>query len=224
MWELDFGGGAFLTSHTCLTLDGSDNLYIAANARETFLGPSGEPPLVNTLAADNIAGLVVMKIDPDGAYQWHHLYGTYGEYAMQTESAGCMHIDDNGSLLVSGMVDGGGLIAPQGQTPLNTYVPGDYNYDILLKLDTDGRYYWHMRLNPGSYAGGFLVAGDHSDGIYLHDWYDPAWNYTEPFLSNPPLYPYAGSRDALLIKLKDDPPNLPPTLKLYPMIIGIPIA
>jgi hypothetical protein len=170
-----------------LAVDGDGGLYLAGRSTATWDGPAGQDPLH---AHSGAADLVVLKLDTDGAYQWHTFYGStstdYG-YALAV---------DGGGVYLTGWSDAT-WNGPAGQGPLHAHSGGD---DLLaLKLDSSGAYQWHTFYGSGESDLGRALAVDGDGGLYLTGYSYATWDGPEP-----PLHDYTGGYDLVALKLDTD--------------------
>jgi len=188
-WHSFYGSGNNDEGHA-IALDGSGSIIVAGQSGASWDGPGPTLPL-NGYAG--LSDITVLKLDGDGAYQWHTFYGS-GNH----DQGFGLALDGSGNIVVAGgsnaTWDG-----PGGQTPLNTHVG---NYDIsVLKLNSDGAYQWHTFYGSGSGDDGRAVALDGSGNILLTGQSEATWDGPGP---TPPLNANSGGWDINVVKLDSD--------------------
>lgn len=136
---------------TALTTDAAGNIFLTGS----FTGSVNFGAL--DLQSAGFADVFVVKLGPDGAYQWAN---TYGDATDQVP--GAIGVDAAGNAVVTGgfqgMVDFGG-------GPLTSVV----SYDVfLVKLNDQGKHVWSKRFgNSASQIGVSLLIEPASSNILL---------------------------------------------------------
>ncbi len=181
-WHIVFGDDDSSQTGDSLAVDGAGNLYVAGKANGLWDGPGGESPLES--ASD---GIFVLKMDKDGAYQWHTFYGGDGAETYDTPS---ISFDEPGDLYVTGYA--GNWNGPNGESPLNP-VTGPF----VLNLDNTGEYQWHTFYE----GGGRSIATDGTGNVYMTGESELSWDGPQ---GQPPLNPYSDERDFVVVKLSDE--------------------
>lgn len=123
-----------------IAVDSDGNAYVAGYASATWGSP------LHAFSGDY--DIVVMKLSPLGAYQWHTFYGAAPTASADgDDEASGIAVDAAGNVYVTGYSDrtwqGPGNLAP-----VNPH-GGDAEYWFVLKLDTNGAYQWHTFYQPG---------------------------------------------------------------------------
>ena len=124
-----------------VAVDAGGNVYITGSAT------LWESPLhLNSGAAD----ILVLKLNANGAYQWHTYYGSD-----KVDEAQGITVDGNGFIYVAGI--GRPFLGSSGQAPLHPFTDDGetaYNDDLfVLKLNPAGAYVWHTWYgSPGEEA------------------------------------------------------------------------
>jgi hypothetical protein len=97
-WHAFFGIGGIGFS---LAIDGFGNLFVAGKSGASWVGPDGQSPLnAHSGSGDNI---VVLKLDPSGAYKWHTFYGSHdnGDWLLTDSCGHSLAVDGVGNLFVA---------------------------------------------------------------------------------------------------------------------------
>jgi hypothetical protein len=172
--------------YTRIAVDGIGGVYIAGSSWGSWNGPAGQQPLHAYCCNDDIA---VLKLDSEGAYQWHTFYG-----ASFDNSRG-IAVDNIEGVYITGL-SYGSFDGSEGQAPLNAYTGG---YDIfVLKLDLAGAYRWHTFYGAASDDIGYGVAVDGNGGVYITGNSSAAWSGPT---GEAPLHSYSGDLEIPVIKL-----------------------
>ncbi|MCX5999367.1 MAG: hypothetical protein NTU41_07175 [Chloroflexi bacterium] len=178
-----------------VAVDSSDGSFIVGRSRDTWNGPSGQQPIHGHSNPGNNADLFVLKLDRNGAYQWHTFFGTAGgaDYAMAAA------VDGDGNIYVTGF-SWGSWDGPLGVLPKHAY-GGGTSEALVLKLDSSGAYQWHTFFGAGSLAEGHAIAVDASGDAYVAMKSDDTWNGPSGEL---PKNDYVGGPDIAVLKLNSD--------------------
>jgi hypothetical protein len=165
-----------------LAVDGNGDVYATGRSGASWHGPNGENPLHAHSGGNDV---LVLKLGPSGAYEWHTFYGSEA----QDEGGSSLAVDGTGNLYVAGWASF--WQGPDGQAPLST---GEGTF--VLELGPDGMYKWHT-FHPG---GGHLTT-DGSGNLYLTGGHF----YWEGPSGQKPLHDYSdplcGHRDIVVLKL-----------------------
>jgi hypothetical protein len=107
-----------------MAVDAAGNIYIAGVSRALWLGNAGQFPIH---AYSSGSDIVVVKLDRNGAYQWHTFYGS-----SDSDSSQAIALDANGNIYVTGdsytTWQGDGNIDP-------LHLHNDMDDLLVLKLD-----------------------------------------------------------------------------------------
>ncbi len=172
-----------------LDLDAVGNLYLAGYSLAAWQGDNNTAPRHPHSGGSD---LLILKLDPQGAYQWHTFYGSaaddYG-YALAIKDA---------RLYVTG-VSPDSWTGDNNQSPVHPYTAGDDA--VILRLDTDGRYQWHAFYGGSSMDEGRALAVDTDGDLYIAGASRTAWNGNA---GAAPLHPFSeGAGDLFILKLRD---------------------
>jgi hypothetical protein len=152
-WHTFFG---YEAAGIGIAVNSNGSVYISGSSHGLWLGPTGQGPLHDYNGLEDI---VVLELDPAGAYQWHTFYGS--PYIDEVYG---LAVDGNGGIYITGtsIYSWNG---PAGQEPKHAYNQG---YDIfVLKLNAVGAYQWHTFYGSTSTDTGDGIAVDNNRGVYI---------------------------------------------------------
>jgi hypothetical protein len=138
-----------------IATDASGNLYITGRSYATWGAP------LNNHSGDS--DIVVLKLDSNGAYQWHTFYGS------DASDAGFGVAVDHGS----GSVYVTGESESDWGEPLHTH--DGFHDTFVLKLNTNGAYQWHTFYGSGAADAGLGIAVDGSGNVYVTGYRHDNW-------------------------------------------------
>jgi hypothetical protein len=149
----DYGGS--------VAVDSNGNVYITGASPVSWTGPGGESPL--HAYTPDLYNLFVLKLDPNGEYQWHTFYGPH----IVEET---VVVDQNGNVYVTGS-SYSSWTGASGENPLHAYTGVEHTdgYNLfVLKLDVDGQYLWHTFFGDSTSCdtNSTSIAVDSSGAIY----------------------------------------------------------
>jgi hypothetical protein len=171
-----------------IAVDPDGNVYVTGFSIIAWNGPQDELP---RHAFDNYWNLFVLKLDSQGAYQWHTFYG-YDDTNM-----GCgIALDGLGGVYAAGQSYTAWL-GDGGAPPLHAFTPGSYELTVL-KLDTDGAYQWHTFYGSEGIDVAWEAVTDASGNVYLAGSSSGSWNGAGDV---PPLHDFTGNMDMVVMKL-----------------------
>jgi hypothetical protein len=157
-WHTFYGNGS---SGDAIALDGSGNVYIAGYSYTTWNGPAGELPLHSS------GNIHVLKLDRDGAYQWHTFYGNVDGKGIAVDNAGNIYVAGYAYYNWYG---------PEGQSPMHAH-PGGSQAIFILKLDSSGGYLWHTFHGTNSRDSvGNGITLDRNNNLYITGYGHQSWN------------------------------------------------
>ncbi|MBE0585537.1 MAG: SBBP repeat-containing protein, partial [Desulfofustis sp.] len=191
LWHTFLGSSADDAAYA-LAVNADGDLYLTGNSQNVWNGPGDTPPLhTNTNVLFDPAGSVfIAKLDSDGYYQWHTLYGMYG-----SDTGRDLGLDPEGNLYITGdMYVDWGFASP---SPVNPYHGSDGNA-LLLKLDANGAYRWHAFFDGFGYG----LALDRLGSVYLTGGSAAGWDGPGTVA---PLYGHSGQTDILILKTYTSP-------------------
>ena len=193
-WHTFYGSNLGSAYAYGIVVDGNGNTYVTGNCNHTWNGPGtpGPAPLHAFTSSDY--GMFVLKLDTNGAYQWHTFYGSGGANAIALDGGGGVYVTGTAGVTWNG---------PSGQVPLHAFttsLPG-WNYGdlVVLKLDTNGAYQWHTfyGASGGSETGRAIAVG--GEGLYVTGYCATSW--TGPSAAAP-LHAYSGGGVGNIFVLK----------------------
>ena len=189
-WHTFFGSAA-ADEASSITLDGSNKIYVSGYSAATWDGPSGEHPLHAFSGGEDIA---VLKLDSDGAYQWHSFYGS----ATDDDNASGITFGANNALYLTGSSAATWNVGAT--APLHSF---SGNSDIsILKLDTDGDYYWHTFYGSASSDDfGRDVVFDSNTGVYVVGRSLATWNWDNSVAAK---HDFSGGADIVVVNVSKD--------------------
>jgi len=202
-WHTFHGAGvSYFSSDSSgsLVIDPNGNLCLAGRSDDSWDGPDGESPIdpfVLHLARPNI---VVLKLDQNGAYQWHTFHGT-----AFPEGGNKLAVDASGNLCVTGRSNWA-WDGPGGTPPLHAFTGLDSGPDndiVVLKLGAEGTYQWHTFHGSFEEDRGGSVTVDQNGDLLVTGTSRISW--TGPGGEGPINAHTAGSQnDIFVLKLDGD--------------------
>ncbi|MDD5307487.1 MAG: SBBP repeat-containing protein [Deltaproteobacteria bacterium] len=173
-----------------LAIDGRGDLYLTGFSAVSWTGPSGQSPLH---AFSGLIDILVLKLDSNGAYQWHTFFGSEaGDYGNS------IAVDQSGDLYVTGesWLSWNG---PAGENPLHAI---SENMDIfVLKLSSSGAYQWHAFYGSDMEENVQSIAVDGKKNLYVTGFSNASWNGPG---GESPLHVFSdasGTMDVYILKL-----------------------
>jgi hypothetical protein len=184
-WHTFFGTGDGVYS---LDIDAHGNLYVTGYSEGSWDGPSGETPLHSYgTGPENI---VILKLDANGAYQWHTFYGSDA-----TVVGASLAVGTNGNLFVTGGSNDP-WNGPNDESPLHVF--SGYEDAFVLKLDSNGAYKWHTFYGGGNIDVSSSLTMGTSGKLFLTGSSVGTWN--GPNGQNP-LHAFQKSIDIVVVEL-----------------------
>jgi hypothetical protein len=178
-----------------IAVDSSGNVYVSGHSAATWNGPNITDTPLHAFTVGSGYDIFVIKLDTNGAYQWHTFYGSTNS----DESYG-LAVDGSGNVYVTGdsaaTWDG-----PGGEPPLNDPFTGLNLNIVVLKLDTDGVYQWHTFYGAAGAGSNDLaqsIAVNIGGNVYVTGYSYATWDGPGP---TPPLNPLNGSNNIFVLKL-----------------------
>ena len=188
-WHTFFGAGN--TFGFGIAVDGSGNVYVTGNSTAAWNGPANQSPKHGFLGI--VSDIVVLKLDTNGAYQWHTFYGESrfnGGYGIGLDGIGNVYITGESNATWNGA---------SGQSPDNAFTGNGANI-FVLKLADNGNYLTHTFYGGIGNTAGYSIVVDGSN-TYVTGSSDATWNGPS---SEPPLNPFSDSpSDIVILKLNN---------------------
>ncbi|MDJ0765972.1 MAG: SBBP repeat-containing protein [Myxococcota bacterium] len=211
-WHTYYGHGHFEDRGYSVVADSVGNIYVTGRTA-SWDGPNGEKPLHQ---ASYKYEIVILKLDRNGAYQWHTFYGSNGY-----DIAESLAVDGDQNIYITGYSDFS-WNGPSGQRPLNPhtidddiidtdsdtgtgteYIPSEYDL-FVLKLDANGEYQWHTFYGTNYNDKGNSITVDEEGNLYVIGTSEYGWDGPDGL---GPLNPHSGGfedaaeSDAFTLKL-----------------------
>ena len=143
-----------------IAVDALGNIYVTGYSDRTWQGPGNIAPLSPHGGGNE--SMFALKLDDDGAYQWHTFF--------QPGRANAIAVDSLGGVVVTGYATW------QVGGPEHT---GDGTGQLTVwKLSTQGAYQWHTYYGAGAGAGdeaGYGVATDAQGSVYVTGTASSTW-------------------------------------------------
>ncbi len=167
-----FYGSTDVDAGQQIALDSGSNIYVTGYSNASWGSP------LNSHSGN--WDMFVLKLDTDGAYQWHTFYGS-----RDSDYASGIAVDSRGNAYVTGPS------TESWGSPLHAYsgIPDVF----ILKLDADGTYQWHTFYGSSGPDSGGSIALDGSGNIYVTGCSVYAWGS--------PLHAHSGGYDIFILKL-----------------------
>ena len=170
-----------------ITSDGSS--VVVGLTHVNFKGDKNQLPL--NAYSEGADDLFILKLDPNGEYLWHAIYG-----GLENDHARGVAIDSHQNIYVVG-TSGATWNGPSGQAPLHAFTSGNANL-LVLKLNSSGNYVWHTFFGAASGISGQSLDKDSSDNIYIVSESFSSWNGPA---GQAPLHAFSGDSDITVLKL-----------------------
>jgi len=165
-----------------VAVDADGNVYMAGSSDKEW----GEPLREYSGNSD----IVVMKLNAQGAYQWHTYYGAAPNTGSDgNDEAAGIAVDSTGNVYVTGYSDRGWN--GDGNTAPLTDHGGDAEYMFILKLNGSGAYQWHTFFQPGRPEA---IDVDGND-VYVAGTPAATWET--------PLHAYTGGNNLVVLKFNN---------------------
>ena len=180
-WHTFYGIASATSELRSIAVDTNGNVYVAGYAHGTW----GTP--LHAYSGDN--DVVVIKLNNQGAYQWHTFFGASPTSSEDgdDEAAG-IAVDTDGNVYVTGYSDRTWQ-GPGNVQPLHPH-GGDAEYMFILKLNSSGAYQWHTFYQPGRANA---IALDSARNVYVTGYAAAEWGT--------PVHSAAGNGHLVVLKL-----------------------
>jgi hypothetical protein len=189
-WHTFYGSATGNDEGRGLAVDSGGNIYVTGSSTATWNGDSVYP--LHDYSGDS--DLVVLKLNSDGAYQWHTFYGSKNS----DDQGRALVLDGAANVYITGFSQGSWLGVGD-LDPLHPYSDG---FDItVLKLAENGTYLWHTFYGSEEDDYGQAVTVDPTGHVYISGTSGKTWSGDKDAL---PLHPYSGGIDLVIVKLTKD--------------------
>ena len=173
-----------------LALDDAGSIYVSCESDYPWLGEGGAAPRHPFSGGSN--DLTVIKLDTDGAYQWHTFYGS----DLDSSLAGEIAIGAGGQLYVTG-ASFAPWLGDGNAAPLHAFSAEPPNA-FVVQLGADGAYQWHTFYGDASIAAPLDI--DAAGDLYLGGVSGLSWDAD----GAPPLHAHSdGANDDILVMKLD---------------------
>jgi hypothetical protein len=194
-WHTFYGSADWVEVAYGIAVDDSGNIYVTGVSTGSWLGDGDTPPLHAFSGGEE--DLFVLKLDSDGAYQWHAFYG--GE--LYADGLAVTTAEEGKAIYVSGS-SSSPFQGPAGEEPLHPYTGSSSIGDVdimVLKLDSQGTYEWHTFYGQQcGEAGQAIVVDDARDAVYVAGSSGGPWTGDE---GAKPLHDHTGMTEIVVLKL-----------------------
>jgi|GEM_PF-734823 len=177
-WHTFYGSSGGGEQGYGIAVDTSSNVYVTGHSTSSWLGDNDTPPK-NAHSGDR--DIVVLKLNSNGAYQWHTFYGS----SAWDEGYG-IAVDASSYVYVTGYSGNWG-------SPLNAHSGG--SDIVVLKLNSVGAYQWHTFYGSSAWDEGDDIAVDGTGNyVYITGSSGATWGSS-------PLHAHSGGAEIVVLKL-----------------------
>jgi hypothetical protein len=193
-WHTFLGSGS-MDMGEGISVDDAGNVYIVGSSNSGWYGND----FINPLHAHSGGSynLVVVKLNQDGAYQWHTFYGLNGLGAVYTYGED-IALDESGDPVIVSNTNAAWK-GDQGVDPLHPF--NDEGEFALLKLTSDGVYQWHTFYGSQVQDSSWNLTVDGSGNVWLSGTSEASWMGDN---NAAPRHSYAGDQEIVILKLSAD--------------------
>ena len=160
--------GEYTEQGADIVVDSNDNIYVVGVDSSPYWTGTG-----TALHGYSGTDLFVVKLNSDGAYQWHTFYGPADLTAIDFAGTGfsSMAIDGSDNIYIAG-VSHSSWLGDLGNLPLHPFNDSSTSFDSMddiyvLKLDSDGDYQWHTFYGHAENDSVTDIALDNDGNVYL---------------------------------------------------------
>jgi hypothetical protein len=191
LWHTFYGSG-IQSSAAGIAVDGSNNVYVTGWSNGSWIGAGGVTP---KHAYSGSSDIFVLKLDTNGAYQWHTFYGSSLSSVSGADVGNAIALDQNGNVFVIGYSLSNWSAGDDNLPPKHSH-QGDGFDVVLLKLSTDGSYQWHTFFGAADSddAGNALAVSGNGD-VYVTGYSSVSWGS--------PSHGFSGMEDVLVFMVNN---------------------
>ncbi|MCU0246020.1 MAG: SBBP repeat-containing protein [Bryobacter sp.] len=150
-WGYTYGNGGTLG----LAVDAAGNVF-AAGMGFAGTGPAGQSPLFGYCAPNGYCGFV-MKVSPEGLYQWHTQYGSDMD-GLLLDGLGHIYAVGNDPFTAN---------FTAGTTTVNSLHANGEGGHFVVALTTNGAYQWHTTYGKYQWHAAHGIAIDGNRNLYV---------------------------------------------------------
>jgi hypothetical protein len=183
-----FYGSSDADEAYAVALDGSGNICLSGDSYASWYGDGSASPLHSH---SGLADIVVVKLNGNGAYQWHTFYGSNS-----ADAGRGIAVDTGNNILVAGYSLASWL-GNGGAIPQHSF-GGSFDMTVL-KLNGNGAYLWHTFYGSSTADIAWGIDVDNAGNIYVSGYATQTWLGTG---DTSPIHAYSGTNeDVAVLKL-----------------------
>ena len=185
VWAKQIGGATTyaITSATAITIDASDNIYIAGSTNKIVgIGSLDFDPGAGLVDVVNPTGhyvMYILKLDSNGNYLWNRQFNNPANTQYDQDKMYAIKVDASGNIYATGGFNGTVDFDPSVSGVNNiTSVATNLSTDIfILKLSNQGNFLWAKALFDNATAtdtksnNGYAIDVDSSGNVYTTGYY-----------------------------------------------------
>ena len=181
LWHT-FYGGSSSDIGMGVSVDSNDNIIVSGHTWQTFKVSGTDSINPHAETGESPDDILVIKMDKDGAYQWHTFYGGTGN---NDQNSG-IKVDSGDNIIVTGY--SAGTFTVGSTAPINAH--SGSNDVTIIKTDKDGAYQWHTFYGSSSGDIGNGVSVDSGNNIIVAGYSQATFNVgaTDPLNAHSGTY------------------------------------
>jgi len=188
LWHTFYGEGKVPSFG--MEVNENGDVYVTGESAHSWLGNENIAPL-HAHTIEEIRDAFVLKLNTNGAYQWHTFYG-----CSSSDSGQSIVLDSNNDPYITGYSDASWL-GDGATTPRHAHA-GDSKDILVMKLTNAGVYQWHTFYGAASvYDTGYDISASGSN-LYISGVSRGSWLGSS---SQSPIHSYTGSGDISVLAL-----------------------
>ncbi len=167
-------GGIGMDNGNSISVDNSDNIYIAGSFYETVdFNPSIETFSIQAFGDNNAADIFILKLNYNGNFIWVKRMGSkYNDECI------ALSLDNNGNIYSTGVFQDTADFDP-GINKFNLIASG-INDDIFIsKLDSSGKFHWAKKIGGELADVGQSITIDNNNNIYTTGFFSGLANFDD---------------------------------------------